>query len=308
MNYLIGMDGGGTKTDCIAADIDGNILFTSTGGPVNILIMDKIKVFETLFDLLIQCKTNLKTEFGNFQSVFLGTAGAGRKSDAEKLESGFKEYLKSKGVHLNFFVDSDARIALEGAFKGKPGSILISGTGSIMFGKDLNERIHRVGGFGRIVGDEGSGYNIGRKGLNAVSKYFDGRGDHTILRKYLFDKFNIDSAEELINEIYRHKLDLAAVAPLVIEAAEKGDQICLRIVDEECEELVLHILAMVKKLKVQELKLTLIGGIVNTNNFFSMTLRKKIDLLAIKVKLQEPELPPAMGAVLLAKENMKESS
>jgi N-acetylglucosamine kinase-like BadF-type ATPase len=306
MKYLIGMDGGGTKTDCLVTDIEGNIILNCTGGPVNIMIMEMSKVFETLFSLLNQCKEKSTTEFINFQSVVLGTAGAGRKSDAERLEKGFKEFLKLKGIHLNFFVESDARIALEGAFSGKDGCILISGTGSIMFGKDLNGRIHRVGGFGRMIGDEGSGYIIGRKGLNSVAKYFDGRGDHTILTKLLAEKFGIDSAEKLINGIYRHNPDVASVAPLVIEAAERGDLVCSSIAEEECEELISHILAMGKKLNVQELKLALIGGIIASNNFFSKLLRNKIESLAYKVKLQEPEFPPAMGAVLIAKEKIKE--
>ncbi len=78
-----------------------------------------------------------------------------------------------------FVVESDARVALEGAFSGNPGSILIAGTGSIMFGKDSKGNIHRVGGFGRILGDEGSGFHIARSGLTAVAKQFDGRGERT---------------------------------------------------------------------------------------------------------------------------------
>ena len=168
MKYLVGMDGGATKTDCVVTDFDGNVLYKCSGDPANFLIIGTDKVCNTLFNLITECKTKLNTDYNDFHSIVLGTTGAGRRIDAEKIENAFKEFAKSKGITLNFYVDSDARIALEGAFSGMPGSILIAGTGSIMFGKDVNGKIHRIGGYGRFIGDQGSGYNIGRKGLSAT--------------------------------------------------------------------------------------------------------------------------------------------
>jgi N-acetylglucosamine kinase-like BadF-type ATPase len=304
MKYLIGMDGGATKTDCIATDIDGNVLYKCTGGPSNFLIIGSDKVCQTLFNLITECKKKLNADYGDFQSIVLGTAGAGRKVDAEKVENAFKEFIKSKEITLNFYVDSDARIALEGAFSGKPGSILIAGTGSIMFGKDVNGKIIRVGGYGRFIGDQGSGYNIGRKGLSAIARFYDGRGDHTMLTRIFTDKFKIDTPEGLIVAIYKNNFDIASVAPLVIEAAEKGDQVCNYIVQEETDELILHILAMVKKINLPEFKLALIGSLITTDNYYSRIFRKKIEILAVKVSIKIPELSPAMGAVLMAKKRI----
>ena len=304
MKYLVGMDGGATKTDCVTTDIDGNVLHKCTGGPANFLIIGTDKVCNTLFNLITECKTKLNAEYSDFQSIVLGTTGAGRRSDAEKLENTFKEFAKSKGTSLNFYVDSDARIALEGAFSGKPGSILIAGTGSIMFGKDINGKILRVGGYGRFIGDQGSGYNIGRKGLSAIAKYYDGRGDHTMLTKIFTDKFKIETPEGLIVAIYKNNFDIASVAPLVIEAAEKDDEVCNSIVQEETDELILHILAMVKKINLPEFKLALIGSLITTDNYYSRIFRKKIEMLAVKVSIKTPELQPAMGAVLMAKKRI----
>jgi N-acetylglucosamine kinase-like BadF-type ATPase len=305
MKYLIGMDGGGSKTDCIVTDLEGNVQHKCTTGPSNFLISGTEKVSGTIFNLITECKNILKADYNDFVSIVLGTAGAGRRSDAERLESAFRNYAKSKGVDLSFYVDSDARVALEGAFSGKPGSILIAGTGSIMFGKDLNGKIHRVGGYGRHIGDQGSGYNIGRKGLTAIAKYFDGRGDHTILTKQLAEKFNIDSPESLITAIYKNHFDIASAAPLVIEAAEKGDRICNSIIEEESDELIQHVLAMIKILNLPDFNLALIGGIISNVNHFSKTFRKKVEMLAIRITIKEPDLPPAMGAVLMAKERIK---
>jgi len=305
MKYLIGMDGGGTKTACVATDLDGNVLYHCTGGPSNFLIIGTEKVSEMLFSLINKCKEEINASYEDFGYIVLGTTGAGRRIDAEKLETAFRKYCIAKGVRVNFYVDSDARIALEGAFSGNPGSIMIAGTGSIMFGKDAEGKIHRVGGFGRFIGDQGSGYVIGKKGLTMVAKHYDERGERTLLTDLLAEKFNIKSPEELIIEIYKNNFDIAAVAPFVIEAAGKGDEVCHHIIEEESYELVLHILAMIKKLNLPELKLSLIGSIITTDNFFAQTFREKVTKFAPNVIIKEADYPPTMGAIFMAKEKIK---
>src|SRR5690606_29897674 len=185
MKYLIGIDGGGTKTKCILTDSSRKILFECSGGPSNFLIIGTEVVCNTLAKLVSDCRNFLNDDSDEFY-VVLGTTGAGRRSDADTMENAFKDFCKINSIAIKEFkVESDARIALEAAFSGNPGSILIAGTGSIMFGKDARENIHRVGGFGRFIGDEGSGYSIGRKGLIAVSRAYDGRGGKTILQDLL---------------------------------------------------------------------------------------------------------------------------
>lgn len=301
MKYLIGMDGGGTKTACLVTDLQGKEIFKTTGGPSNFLMQGTEKVSEMLFNLITECKNKLECEYSDFEVIVLGTTGAGRRSDAERLENAFNEHAKSKGVTFNiFYVDSDARIALEGAFSGKPGSILIAGTGSIMFGKDSAGEIHRVGGFGRFIGDQGSGYHIGKQGLTMLAKAFDGRGEKTILSDLVKEKFNIDTPEILITEIYKNNFDIASVAPLVIEAAEKEDEVCLSIIEEECHELILHLFAMQKKINEPMLKVAPIGSVITTDNFFARTFRQRVEKLCTNVQLKERENSPDMGAIIMA--------
>ncbi len=306
MEYIIGMDGGGTKTHCLITDLDGKVLFECSGGASNFLVIGTEKVSETLFELIRNCKEQLNINFSEIKSILLGTTGAGRRNDAEKLENAFKEFSKKRGLNFDCFnVESDARIALEGAFSGQPGSILIAGTGSIMFGKDSEGKIHRVGGFGRFLGDEGSGYVIGKKGLAAVSKEFDGRGNHTNISNLVKEKFGIDTSEKLINEIYKNNFDIASAAPLVIEAGEQGDTIALKIIDEETDELIAHFLAMAKKLKQPVMNVAFIGGIITHENIYSRNLKKKVILRLPDVKIKEPDHSPAVGAVLMAMEILK---
>ena len=302
MKYIIGIDGGGTKTDCAVSDMEGNILFEAKGSPSNFLIEGTEKVSRSILDLISRCKEKLKFDYPDIEIILIGTAGAGRKSDSEKLKKSFVDLSKNKGIDFkNFIVESDARIALEGAFSGLPGAILISGTGSIMVGKDLDGSIHKVGGFGRLIGDEGSGFSIGRKGLNAVSKQFDGRGNFTLISKYLEDKFEIDSAEKLIAEAYKNNFDIASVAPLVINAAENNDEAAVNILLEEIREILRFIQVMQQKLNLAEFKLSLIGSLINKENFYSGKLREKIMNHFPGIKIQLPQNPPVAGAILMAK-------
>lgn len=302
MAFYIGLDGGGTKTKCVVVDEKMNVLSELVGGPSNFLVFALDEVTQSLFNLITDSIKQADIDISGVESILLGTAGAGRREDAERLEKNFM--LKANELRIpikKFVVESDARVALEGAFSGNPGSIFIAGTGSIMFGKDSDGNIHRVGGFGRILGDEGSGFHIGRSGLTAVAKEFDGRGEKTKLSNLLKNKFNISNSKELILAIYKNNFDTAAVAPLVIQAAEEGDDICTSIIQDEVDELLLHIKSMKKLIQEDKLKISLIGGTITTDNFYARLFKKKVNIMR-NVKLSEPEFDPAIGAALMAKE------
>lgn len=303
MKYFIGLDGGGSKTKCILTDNDLNILAESTGNASNFLIKGTDAVSETIYRLISDVTDSAGISISDVNAVVLGTTGAGRRNNAETMEKAFREFLVDKGVDYDkFYVDSDARIALEGAFAGKPGSILIAGTGSIMFGKDREGFIHRVGGFGRFIGDEGSGYSIGKLGLQVVAKHMDGRGEETKLTQMLADKFNIKDSSELITEVYTNNFDIASVTPLVISAAEQGDKLCRDIIDKQCNELVSHIRAIAVLLNEEKLKVSLIGSTITTDNYYAHLFRRKVSSELNNVEIIEPELPPALGAIVMAKE------
>ncbi|MBK7104556.1 MAG: ROK family protein [Ignavibacteriae bacterium] len=301
MKYFIGIDGGGTKTKCVLCDENLKIICSTQSGPSNFLTIGTEIVSQTILDLIKKCCDEIKISTNELTGIVLGTTGAGRESDADKLKNAIINSAKNQNLLLNNFeVVSDARIALEGAFSGNPGSILISGTGSIMFGKDANGIIHRVGGFGRLIGDEGSGYSIGKKGLNQISKYFDGRGKETLLQKLVEENFNISDQSKLISKVYNNELNIQDVAPLVIQAAN-NDDLCRNILDEETNELLLHILAMTKKLNCEEMKIVFIGGIITNESLFSKMLKEIILTFLPKVKIQDSEFPPEIGAVIMAK-------
>lgn len=300
--YVIGIDGGATKTTAVLADLNRNILAEKFSGPANFLIIGTEKVAKTISDLILDVCNEAEVNINNIEVVCIGLTGAGRESDAEKIKKAIQDYWSTaySTPIKNIIVTSDARIALEGAFSGRPGIILIAGTGSIIFGKDRSGMLYRVGGFGRYIGDEGGGYSIGRLGLQAVAKSMDGRGPETKLLDILKTQFGINSPEDLINKVYQENLDFAAVAPLVIQCAEEGDEACREILRREAEELVLHIKAIKDKIRVRTVYISFIGGLLSGENYYSKLLRKIILQKIEGVNVILPEHPPAYGAILMA--------
>jgi len=300
--FLIGLDGGGTKTKCVITDMECKPVYECQGGPSNFLIIGTEKVSETILALILECVNKLNITTDDIASIFIGTTGAGRINDANKLKDDFAAYALSKGYNFkHFHVDSDARIAMEGAFSGKSGSLLIAGTGSVIFGKDSNGKIHRVGGFGRLIGDEGSGNTIGRRGLNMVSKDLDGRGEKTELTKLLKEHFGISDSQQLITEVYRNNFDMATFAPKVIEAATNGDSAATKILEEESDELVMHVKSIFNMIGEDTMKLCLVGGTITTENHYAHLFRQKTQKELPAVNIVMPEYSPEIGAVLLAR-------
>lgn len=308
MKYLIGIDGGGSNSRYVVCDTNAKVLYHCRGGATNFLKYDVNDVCKTIYTLINKCTKNLKITSKDIKAVVIGTAGAGRREDALYLKKNLKKFFKSKNISLEFEVFSDGNIALEGAFAGQEGSIIISGTGSIIFGKGKDGKIYRLGGYGNKIGDEGSGYSIARKGLNAASQDFDGRGGKTLLTNYLKRNFKIVSGPELVNKIYRKNFDIASFAPFVLKAADRGDKISVEILNDEADELIKHIKAMKKLIGVRKLKVAFSGSLISNKNYFSDLLRKKVKSHLRGIEIVEPKNPPEIGAILLAKKYLSRRS
>ncbi|MFH0988947.1 MAG: BadF/BadG/BcrA/BcrD ATPase family protein [bacterium] len=314
MKYVIGMDGGGTKTIAALSDEHGTVLAAETLGPSNFQIIGVEKAAQVLVNLILRCAKQERCEIKDIRSVVAGLTGAGRDVDEERMRKGFLKELRKSGISLkNVAIESDARIALEGAFKGNPGIILIAGTGSIAFGKDGKGTIHRTGGWGRILGDEGSGYTLGREALNAVTKHLDGRGASTILTGMVSRKFKLSDQVSIIHAVYRDFFDIASIAPLVIKAAEQHDVIAARILNNAVSDLTEHVRALLTTVQgkagsASPVSLAFIGSVASTDNLLSTILFNCITTSFPQVSIIKPQTPPVYGAVLLAMQNLGKRS
>jgi N-acetylglucosamine kinase-like BadF-type ATPase len=304
--FVIGMDGGATKTAAILSDLSGNILAEAIGNSSNPQVVGPEKSAQVINDLLEALCEKAGCGTGEVISIVAGLAGAGREGDKDRVRSFTVVEAKKRKISIGAVgIESDGRIALEGAFKGRVGIILIAGTGSFGLAKDHKGEIHRAGGWGRVVGDEGSGYVIGRDGLNAVAKHLDGRGKPTILTQLVDERLGLSNQERIINGVYRENFDIARVAPLVIEAAEARDIECARILNKATFELFEHVRTLVLKIEESararsKISLSFIGSLISNDNIYQKILTHKITFSLPQVNVIEPEAPPAYGAVLLS--------
>lgn len=298
MNLIIGLDGGGTKTNCVFTDLNGKSLLEISGGPSNFLSLGNEKATSNILSVVKSGLRKLNSSEEDISIILAGVAGAGRKLHADQLKESLKKKLPEN--LKNVFIESDARIALEGALAGEPGAILIAGTGSIIFGKDKSDIIHRVGGFGRIAGDEGSGYSIGVKTLRLVSHMIDGRENAGTLLEKFNTIFHIKNESDLISLIHNPGFDIASIAMLAIKSAEEGVGETEKILEEEADELIKHVAVIKEKIALSPLKLVLIGSLIENENYYSKLLTKKIKKLN-DIELTEKKYSPEMGAVIMAR-------
>ena len=187
MGYVIGIDGGGTKTLLKIADRNGKLLVVCQGGPSNIYSSSLDTVKANIHQLINDGLQQLNIDINSLDCVCMGTAGAGREDEQNLL----KKLLREVGISCNIIITDDAITALYGALGKGEGIILISGTGSICYGRKDDGTIYRSGGWGHIIGDEGSGYDIGRCILTKVMRSYDGRDNKTILTTLALDTLGL---------------------------------------------------------------------------------------------------------------------
>ncbi|MEK6649928.1 MAG: BadF/BadG/BcrA/BcrD ATPase family protein [Bacteroidota bacterium] len=301
---VIGLDGGGTKTAAEFSNAGGVTLATATGGPSNFQVIGVEVAARTILDLVETCSHTVGCSVDRLDSVVAGLTGAGRPGDQARMKEGIlAEAVRRRLPLTRVRVESDARIALEGAMGGKPGVIVIAGTGSIVFGKDARGTVHRAGGWGRIIGDEGSGYALGRELFRAVAASMDGRSPRTILPALLKSSAGFGTQEAVITALYRENFDVASVAPLVTKAAERGDRVARRILSDAAEEIVDVIAAVVRKVRGrtrQSVPVAFIGSVLSSPNPYSRRVRALLRASLPGVIVRPPQAPPVHGAVLMA--------
>ncbi len=277
------------------------IIAEAQSGATNPFAVGIVKSSAIIFKL-IRNVSKKKSE-QSIVSVTIGLAGAGRKKISEEIENRLKLLTDRRKILVKSIkVLSDVEIALEGAFAGAPGIILIAGTGSIALGKNKNGKLFCAGGYGKIIGDEGSGYSIGRKALQSVSKELDERENKTFLTEILNRKFGINNKNDLINAVYSSGFDIARFARHVIETARIGDKVARSLLEKESDELICHVKVLQKQMGVKKVNLCLAGGLLSSKNYYSNLLCRKIKKSLNNIEIKKIIYPPEIGAVLLAKE------
>lgn len=307
MEFVIGIDGGGTKTLAKMSGMAGNILAVSEGGSSNINsagVENVEKVIRELFDEMLE-KTGMHIE--DCKAVCMGAAGAGRP-DIKKI---MEDIIRSTGCLGRIIVTNDAEIALYGGVGGGEGIIVISGTGSICYGRNSSGETWRAGGWGHIIGDEGSGYDIGVKALKCIMRGFDGRSDSTLLTPAVLKHLRLNLPVDLINYVYRSgagKKEIAGIAEVVDSVFLSGDTAAEEILKESAYELFLCTKPVINKLNFigKTVDIVVSGSVLLNNKFlfneFSSLVKEEYPSINVGYINNEP----VWGAVLIALDNANE--
>ena len=294
----IGIDGGGTKTSCVIGDEHGHLLASAVGSASNIQGVSLDKVRSTLLALIDKVIIDSKSTLQQVESIYLCLAGADRESDRVVIRGLFQKTDYESKIQIT----NDAKAAFVAGTWGETGLLLIAGTGSIVFAQSKEtDQVIRVGGWGYLLGDEGSGFYIGKHALNAVLKSFDKREQETLLTELLLNHFQITDARELIS-IYSDELLIPKIANLskyVIEAAKKEDAIAKSILFDSVNELIEMVLAANRQL-VEPSKLLVLHGGMFADSYFKELFVNGLSTRINNITIVQSELPAVVGAYLLA--------
>jgi len=231
----------------------------------------------------------------------LGLAGVRRKDIRERVRDSFCKRLNIK----NTTVVTDAEIALFGTTMGKPGLVVIAGTGSICLGKNRKGETAISGGWGPLAGDEGGGAGIAQTALHTIAKASDGRGKKTALTDRAAEYFRASGPDNLIVAIYSPQVDnlrIAGFARLVVETALEGDSVAIDILRDAGRELGLAATAVIKKLGLTRGKIPIgcVGSVFNAGKLLTGPMLDVIHQTSPHAYLTEPMLQPSEAAAIMA--------
>jgi N-acetylglucosamine kinase-like BadF-type ATPase len=301
MRVVIGIDGGGTTTKALAAGTDGRIIGYGESGPSNYQAVGAVKAGQVV---LAATQSALGDKPVTPDEYFLGMAGVRRSDDRMALKRTITALVQSSRVT----VATDAYIALAGGTVCRPGVVVIAGTGAIAFGVNRFGREACSGGWGYLLGDEGSAYDLGRRGMIAVLREADGRGAATALTGYLLDYLGLSDRMELeriVTAFYQKPTDrrlIAEFARMVTQAADAGDRMALRIVHLAARELSLAARAVLRKLEFTDGPGAVIitGGVFDAAPLVTELFTKALKRSAPGLTIARPRFKPVVGALLLA--------
>lgn len=299
MTFYIGIDGGGTQTTALLIDEEGNELVRLDGeaGLVNVLEPEAGAV--ALADLASAALAKAKVD-ARASVLVCALAGAGREPERTRLEHG----LSAQGIAESVHVCSDFEAALQDAFGDGSGILVISGTGSSAWGRNEDGREARVGGWGHILGDEGSGYALGLAALRSCMRAFDGRGVDEQWIKLILAHTYVATPEALVRwAAGASKSDIAALAPIVFEAKEQRVNSAQAIMEDAAVELARHVGALYEKLKPWPSPPTvaLTGGLIAPGRPLREETIRQIERLGIKFPIFDRRIDAARGAAALAR-------
>jgi len=304
LKYLIGIDGGGSKTALCAADI--NTASKSDFSPVTtryaVTSGASWREFgaDGVADKLAQAAKDL-TDGGQIAAVAMGLPCYGESVEGD---IALEREIARAFTDIPVYITNDVEVGWAGSLALEPGINIVAGTGSIAFGKDFSGKTARSGGWGEFFGDEGSCYWVGQKALQMFSKQADGRIPKDQLHEIFYREFCESNDFDLIDPIYENYMhsrkQVASLQLFAQEAALAGSLSALALYEQAVDELYLLAAAVYHRLDFGKnpFKVSYNGGLFKSGELVLPRFSRKIESLG--GELTTPRLKPEEGAVLLA--------
>jgi N-acetylglucosamine kinase-like BadF-type ATPase len=299
-SYFMGIDGGGSRTVAVVVDDKLQELGRGQAGPANYHNVGLESLRRTLWIAADQACKGAGCTFGDLLGLCCGLAGAGRPEDRDILRRVVSEVIPIAPLILTH----DAEIGLVGGTGRREGVVLTCGTGTMAYGVNASGRDARAGGWGPTLGDEGSGYWIGLRGLRAAVRGYDRRAPATILGVRILAVLGLSQMEELVGWVRErgHVDEIAALAPVVGECARDGDHVAQAILRQAGSEVAGLALAVLQELGMERdpCEIVLVGGTFRHQPLVVQALREDLARSVTLAHLAWPRREPVLGAALLA--------
>jgi N-acetylmuramic acid 6-phosphate etherase len=304
-SLYLGIDGGGTHTIALLARAKTgggwDVLSRGEAGPSNLQAVGADRALAALDEAVGKAFAAARVERGPVAAACLGLAGAGRPED----QAIIREWAGRVSLAAAVDVTGDTPLLLAAGTPEGWGVALVAGTGSMAFARDREGRTARAGGWGYLMGDEGSGYALVLAGLQAVARAADGRGPATGLTHGFLDRLKLTRPQELVGAAYRGGLDrttLSALVPVVFEAAEAGDAVAAGIVADGAEQLAATVASAARPLHLEQapFPLALAGGVLLASASYREKVLAALAICGLHVGPVTLVREPAEGALRLA--------
>jgi glucosamine kinase len=305
MSTYAGIDGGGTRTRLVLVHEDGAVAGYAEGASYSFMDRGIDGARAELRRLWASAWQSAGEAVRPVDGLFMGTGSVLSEADARtNCDLAVELGLVSRTSAVR--ADNDAWNAHAGGLEGRPGILLIAGTGSACFGRAADGRTWRAGGWGYLLHDAGSGHALGQAAMVAATRDADGRGQPTALTPFVCRELGIAGMQEIFRRVHFDGLsraDVAALAPGVVGLADAGDEVATAILARAAAELAEMIVTVARRLNMDQPELAFTGGLVTGAPSFRRRLLDELRLWLAGHRLATGGLAPVFGAVLLAVEH-----
>lgn len=288
--YYLGVDGGGTKTTAVVFDGNGNFICKACGESINYYSVGMDNARKAMADIISRLSVQ------EFSCAVIGMSALGERATEEETERFCGGVIKSNTI----IMDSDLFVALEAMDTEGECAVVISGTGSMAVCRNSDKSISHAGGFGYILGDEGSGYSIAMSAIKTAIRAAEGCAEKTALTEKCLEFFSVRSVYDLIDLFYEKTVSrktIASFAKEVMLCAQSGDKTALSIITEEARLLSQTAMSLLKG-KEKAIPVGLWGGVFQHNSLFKDAFSQFLANEGfVNVKLLD--FTPELGAIMV---------